>query len=1252
MGRGRKTLRINQFAGWSDRKHPSRVGRFEFPDILNYDVHEDRLDPRGGYRREHTNSLKDASCRFDGKNDYIRIGHQTAYIPASGATLYVGFGAVLRSHPSAAVTIIHKGDTAAAANNFFRIVYNPTAGTGSLGAWVATIYDAGAVATVTLTIDDGDGHVEPVGRYRYFELFISGVNVSFKAWNDTNTLMNAQLVAWSGGAFSSTVNDFVLGVSQTSATAIGTDFADVTLCEFRYWAGTIASVVNRIVNGAAGHTNWAINEIEDPNISLFLGYWKLNDGSADFVVTDSTATANHGFIPNNPPPWTFDASKISGPSGLLFKGGNHYVYLRDQATASALTVPFTTTATGTNRRWSLSGLCTLDLKPGSALIDAQALHWAGSSATNPAPTAVLVLSDRFRAIYRDAGGTNTNLDITSPTPTSLAGKKIRWTFSRYGATNGTLLFQLIYDVAGVPTVVNASAACPANSSDTVSRDWAWGRHVTNFSVGNTFATDGAQYGACDSLQLVWINSTASSPIGWIGAPGGPYSEFDGWHSQNPAFSLVFHMKLNEGAGNLLQVNTEVASNFIAKVVPEEGDGIRWDAGLVTPYRPPEIGWLGPYNRFLADGSFKRSVLAISGCALYEINLSTDLATPIAAGLFKGTKWTSVQYNQKIFFASNNRRRPVVYDGSNLDALGIVAPISPPSIATTGSGGSLNGTYYLYVTFRNKNTAKESNPSRGVAFTVGASSSITAIQLPVSADPQVNQRRVYITAAGGADGSVAYLQQEYNDNVTQNDTVAITVVDLTTVTLEYNNHQEAPQGGILGKLQDFLCIGGNQQYPTRAYRNTVAGSFEYWNHSTYFRDLDLDSGDPICAMVTSRNRIFVSLRDGAASLYQTGDTTNPVLHDILQIGHGAIGPHAIVMSSAGAIYYLSELDIYKSDGESEVNLSTPGSSSSAYTNVSTVASVGATAPSIQTFLREQLDRTRSWFFSVAENQRKSQVIFQVTQIGGTRNNIAIVYNTHSGAWTKYDWAFDYIAELEAIDDSPILYGAIEGFICRIDLAPDDATTKGDGINTPVQALLSGPSASTTLQLTTSPLSAGTLKGLRVWVVGVTAGAVVSVQQGVIYSNTTSAMVLYAAMTCTDLSIVIIGGWQQYVDLFDDHGNPQQLKRMFFITIPGQYLSGTFPKIRLTAFLNSMMRDPTTAEYSVKAVEFIEDWLTTDVIKIMHGGGFFYYMRLRIAEMCCTAAGASLTSSVKEPTPSIMHFAISEIQIEVDEVDARA
>lgn len=1233
MGSSRKTLRISQFGGWSDRKHPSRVSRFEFPDILNYDLGEDRLNPRGGYRRVHTNSLKDASCRFDGKNDYIRIGHLTSYVPASGNELYVGIGVVLRSRPAAAVTILMKGDTAAAANNLVRIVYDPTAGSGSNGAWVATVYDLGAATTRTATISDGDGFVEPVGRYRYLEVSVSVAGVVFKAWNDSNTLLDTQTATWGGTTFSSTTNDITLGVSQSSSTAIGTDFADVTLCEFRYWTGVAGGVGTRIVTSG---NQWAIREVEDASITVFLGYWKLNDGSADFVVSDSTATANDGTVPNNPPPWSFDSSKIAGPSGLLFRGGDHYVYLRDQATASALTVPFTTTASGTNRRWSLSGLCTLDLKPGASAIGAQVLHWAGSDATNPAPTAVLVLTDRFRAIYRDAGGTNTQLDITSPTPTALAGLKIRWTLSRYGAGNGTLLFQIIYNVAGTPAIVNASAACPAGSSATVSRDWAWGRHVTNFSAGNTFATDGSHYGACDSLQLVWINSTTVAPIGWLGTPGGPYSEYDGWQSLNSAFSLVFHMKLNEGAGNLLQVNTEVASNFIARVVPEENDGIRWDAGLVVPYRPPEVGWMGQFNYFRSDGTYSRNLLAISGCALYRIDLTTALATPVAAGLFKGTKWTSAQYGQKLFLASNNRRRPVVYDGANLDALGIVAPLSPPTIAT-GGGGSLSGTYYLYVTFRNKNTGKESNPSRGVAFTVGAGSSITSIQLPVSADPQVNQRRVYMTAAGGADGSVAYLQQEYNDNVTINDTVAITALDITSVTLEYDDHQEAPQGGIVGKLQDFLFIGGNQQFPTRAYRNTTAGSFEYWNHSTSYRDLDLDTGDPICGMITSRNRLYVSLRDGAASLYQTGDSTDPVRHDILPIGHGAIGPHAIVMSSAGAIYYLSELDIYISDGETEVNLSAPASED---------------APSIQTFLATQLDRARSYYVSAAENQQKGQIIFQVTETGGTRNNLAIVYNTDARSWTKYDWPFDYIAELEQVDDSPALYGATEGFICLIDLEAGDATTKGDGIDTPIQALANGGATSATVNLTVSPaLRADALKGLRAWILGVTSGTVTSVQQGVIYSNTTSAITLYSSITYTNLSIVIIGGYQVYADLFVDFSNPQQLKRLFFLTAAGEYLTGTYPKIRVTAFLDSMMRTLTDAEYTATAHEFIDDWLSTDRLKIILLGGFFFYMRLRIGEMCSVADGTSLAVTTKSAVPSIAHFALSEIQIECSELDAR-
>jgi hypothetical protein len=495
----------------------------------------------------------------------------------------------------------------------------------------------------------------------------------------------------------------------------------------------------------------------------------------------------------------------------------------------------------------------------------------------------------------------------------------------------------------------------------------------------------------------------------------------------------------------------------------------------------------------------------------------------------------------------------------------------------------------------------------------------------------------MTPAAGADGSIAYLQQEYNDNVTINDTIAITAHSLTGVTLEYNDHQEAPQGSVIARIEDFIFVGGNQQYPTRFYRNTVAGSYEYWNHSNAYRDLDNDSGDPIVGAVESRNRVFVSIRDAAATVWLTGNSNDPVGHDLLPIGHGAVGPHAIVKSHAGIIYYLSELDIYASDGESEVNISSPPDPAQ---------------PSIRTFLADGWDRTRNWFISAAENRRKSQILFQLTVTGGTRNNLCIVYDTVGRKFWKHDWAFDFIAEVEAADDAPTLYGGIEGFICKIDLAPDDAAMQGDGV-APVSAIANGSGSGTTINVVGTPFVANTFKGFRCWVVGISGnGAVQSVASAIIYSNTTGAITLYTSVGFTDGAYLVIGGYQVYADLFVDFVNPQQLKRLFFITIAGNYITGAFCKIRLTAYLDSMIRVLTDPEYQATAQEFIDDWLSTDRIKIMLCGGFFRYMRLRISEMLYASGGTSLPAATFVATPVLnSHFALSEIQIECDEVDAR-
>jgi len=95
-------------------------------------------------------------------------------------------------------------------------------------------------------------------------------------------------------------------------------------------------------------------------------------------------------------------------------------------------------------------------------------------------------------------------------------------------------------------------------------------------------------------------------------------------------------------------------------------------------------------------------------------------------------------------------------------LGLDPPETTPTVAV-GAAGDLTGTYKYLVTFyRSGNYPVESNPSDASAEVSPATQKVDLTNIPTSADPKVNCRRIYRTFAGGA---VFYWLVDIEDNVT-------------------------------------------------------------------------------------------------------------------------------------------------------------------------------------------------------------------------------------------------------------------------------------------------------------------------------------------------------------------------------------------------------------------------------------------------------------------------------------------------------
>lgn len=1051
---GRKvTSRIDAFAGLSDRDTPTSLTRIESPDLLNVDFSGRDMARRNGYTRVHTSSgmMRDSSARLDGKNDYIKIPDQTSF--DFGSRGYIGIGVVLRSFPWSVssgniseVTILSRG-SGAGASRMFQLSYDPTLNTFN-GGWRIRARDGSDDQVAT--INDGDAGKRQINAYRFIEVFYStGTTYTFKIFDG------------SGGTIGSTTITISSWLASTDDWRLGTDtttsgFAHCTLCEFRLFNGA----AKPSFQGAYGR------ELTDTEAATCVGYWKLNDGNGS-TVTDSSGNNITGIIAAEGPEWVTDSSVVVGRSGLEFFGEGGTVHLlvdggvSDRAFKAwdrSATPPALGTGTNSVRSWILTFIYTPRMGPGETTVRDQTLFWSGNVDADPSPLGVKVVSNDLKVFFRGSGSTTSAAFSVTGGLDDHVGKRIRVVVANYintatadeyviayarveGATaSGGLYASTAMDTGNVSGSAGASFTPNLTDPSNVATSWSLGARVSDFAaipvtertserafgVISDFAffrsLDGSVSNDLGGHSLIldddqylrqWSRQGSFSCDGINYYPGGASATTSG----PLAYQLVAGVPLEDGYGNVLET---LGETFDATLYPEEEDGVKWDLGLVDPYRAVEGQMLFGFDRIGPTGSSIRSLLAISGTTLYEIDTGAGTASPVAGNLHKGGKWSVTQYGQRIYMASKNGKRPRQWDGAFVDWVGIRAPFQVPIVTGKGSGGSLSdGTYYVKATYRNPTTGNESNPSPTGTVTLsggGSSQAIDSIVIPTSTDPQVTQRRIWVSS----DNSNFYLAATVEDNTTTTWGTDIGSVNTSAASLTTTGeNEEPPASSIVKVFKDRLFVAGNPQSPTRVYWSK-AGELNAFNQATEFVDADLDSGDPVTALETLRDSVVAHMRDGRVAITASGNSADPFYLNFLSRDTGAIGPLAVQEFESSHIY-VGERDIVLWDGSSTFNASSPED---------------ANRPSIQKFVRETIRPSRRQDISVALNRKRSQAWIALSTDANTRNDTVLIFDYSQGVWSKYLMDMDVVAEIEDENDDPTLYGISWGYVCKLDTGDFD------------------------------------------------------------------------------------------------------------------------------------------------------------------------------------------------------------------------
>lgn len=1161
--------------GLNDRRPPVQLRPGESPLCLNMDLYRRVFEKRDGYELLTATPLKNAALRLDGRNDYLRITASTNYASGAGTarTPYVGFAVRLNVYPTAAVTIFSWG-FGSAADLLMDIRYDPTAGTTSLGAWVLRYRDSNAGATRTLTLTDD--RTTALGAYRFLEFYRTSTQIVFKMWTEAGVATTAAFGLPIGDVNYASTQDIFLGVGTTALNTIGSDFAGVTISDLRLNQST-ENISTYDAASLATNFNWpeaykrelpAASYLTTSGISIFSGYWKLNDGGGSARCEDLVYD-NDALIVNQTPLWAQKADEplVLGQAGVEFEGGTAWIEF-SESSGTKLADTFTATAPNVSR-WTVRGIYAPRLLPGQTTVQDGNLWWAGASATLPAPVALRVITNRFTALYNDGGAT---LTVTlnqagDPTVTSLVGKRVRIAMAREGTGNGNLTIGLTVDNGdGTVTSYFRSTACAAASPTTVSSNWAIGRHVINFATARlgdatAFQADGELVGLFDDFQIIHTNVSNVGVTILTGAAAGsgtnqvPFTERSNWNVVGAIHTTHGYLKLNDGGGSFLKVEgtttTDTNGGWRAYFRPDPDDGATWDAGLVDTEVPIKGAGVFDFGRFSATGAALRGLLAATGCTLSMWTEAEGLKI-VGALPAKATAWTFAQYGQNVIIAGDNGRAPVIFDGALVRKLGIRAPSSAAVVTVSNAAGTfVNGAFYLYYTFRDRNTGIESNPSPPVVVTfAGADDTIDSVTLAISADPQVNQRVVYMTAVNGADGDTAYPVAYIDDNLTTAYTTDIlTVSTSATPILEYFDHEDAPQASVVAQLLDFTVLGGNQLFPTRLYFS-ASGQPWYWgtlltSSVPGFLDLDLDAGRRITALGPLLNRLIADVGDGKWGIYVTGDSERPLEKERINNTHGAVGPLASYVEN-NEQWYVGETGAYVSDGIRETKVSDPDEPP--LTAPVYVQNQGLT--SLKVFFRTRVNQSFREIFAACSHRVKQQQLFALRLTDApdhvvATNSHVLVYDRVQAFWALWDIPLDCgtLAEVDGNVAEPV--GVVQGRLAALDRAGQ----AGDGLTTVITTTV----ASVTDSLLTVTVASGVLAAVprftRVWFYRRSDD---TIHERRIESIVSSTKMRLNAVVSTLVAgdPVVVGAFPFFFDLALNMGNPsaqKALKRLRYLGV---------------------------------------------------------------------------------------------------------
>lgn len=430
---------------------------------------------------------------------------------------------------------------------------------------------------------------------------------------------------------------------------------------------------------------------------------------------------------------------------------------------------------------------------------------------------------------------------------------------------------------------------------------------------------------------------------------------------------------------------------------------------------------------------------------------------------------------------------VKFDGTNVYQIGIERPTTAPTLAV-GAAGVHNGTYEGRVTYGNSAVGIESSAGETSTPVVITNDQINWSAIPISPDPQVDTRYLYLRNTGTME--FFYLAGTVSDNSSTTATTNVLDVALTTIGPdEFEN--DPPIGGnhiVFHKNRLFLCNLVNILY---SKLDNIEAFDPLAFESPYPND-----GEHIFGMTSFADMLVIFKEHSMYALI--GD--DPDFWQIRQLSTdvGIIGPRCLVEVD-GMLYWWSNRGPYRWDGQgAPESIGTPF----IYPSIVPGGTINAGGGRLAQDDVGQISyhRSEAYRLTAGPDIGNHRVLFSVPTIDhssphdntGTRNTIILPFNTRIGKWEADVWDPLDVGPMALWyddDEAPfVICGGYSGQMYRASAGLVDATQQGTLNGTFVA---SGTTASVITDLTAAfDITGGKLIERKVSVVDST-GALVTV-----------------------------------------------------------------------------------------------------------------------------------------------------------------